>query len=167
MPDLRHAWDLHHIRVLSPLSEARDWTCILMGNRFLTHGATVGIPLIILIWTEPSLGQRMCFPKGNVAGNGPSESLGSLGYLSNACLHEHEWMRVNVYSFSFLSFQYMHHVSEEKSETSLRISFPCVCSRWVCGECGTFKDRFLSLSFKLGQLAYTMVVIFICFSGNV
>ena len=37
MPDLSHVWDLHHSsqqhRILNPLSEVRDRTCILIDTR--------------------------------------------------------------------------------------------------------------------------------------
>ena len=61
MPGLSRVCDLHHSlqqhRILSPLSKARDRTCIFTGHdvRFLTHWATTGTPCIINLFNLDSL----------------------------------------------------------------------------------------------------------------
>ena len=52
-PDLSHVCDLHHsswqYQILSPLSEARDQTCVFMDtSRVHYHCATMGTPEITL-----------------------------------------------------------------------------------------------------------------------
>ena len=50
--DPRHICDLHHsswqCQILNPLSEARDWTCILVDtSQICLHWATTGIPPVL------------------------------------------------------------------------------------------------------------------------
>ena len=55
--DLNHICDLCHCSqqcwILNPLSEARDWTCILMGtSRVRYRWTTMGIPSTLLFLTK-------------------------------------------------------------------------------------------------------------------
>ena len=64
--DLSYVCDLHHISqqhwVLDPLSEARDWTRILVDTRRICFCcATMGTPLCLLfIWLSQSLEEIGC-----------------------------------------------------------------------------------------------------------
>ena len=63
MQDLSCICDLHHSswqhQILNPLSQARDWTCILMDTSRVRYGwATTGTPRAVLftvtqMWKEP------------------------------------------------------------------------------------------------------------------
>ena len=48
--DPSHICDLHHssqqCQILSPQSEARDWTCILMDTSRVHYWVTMGIPIV-------------------------------------------------------------------------------------------------------------------------
>ena len=53
-PDPRHVCNLHHSsrqhQILKPLSEARDWTCVLMdSSQFRFCWATMGTPILYFL----------------------------------------------------------------------------------------------------------------------
>ena len=125
---LSHICDLHHSSqqrlILNPLSEAGDWTCILMGTSWIPYyWATMGIPrkvileLLLMYWNwrwKKVLGRQVQRQKANKM---EVSSGSSKVHVGSEYLWGDDWVRL------------------ERSQATYWKSGICTCSGDYCQHC--------------------------------